>query len=779
MLEKSPKALLPSLYHKSIALLMAPMLCIGTITNVSAQEDELKTDESISESQSSEESAAKEELVDEVTNETEKLDPNKASIRTRPDARTMTLSIPAPRGQITDRFGYPYAQNTVVWYPALQMNQFEDESDEFILSWARERIAQIDDVLGTEIKISDEKIIEHYKHRRWLPMPFKKVVRNWDRERIEEKFMDGLILHPIYQRVYPEKSSAAHIIGYTGSTRRNLEEGPINYGDPLFWEMMGRAGLEKTFNDVLTGKKGLLKLQYNSKGQEVSREKTPPEPGGTVVTTIDMDWQRRAESVLRSHCKRGAFVVIDVETGDVLVMASRPSYDLNLRVPFMKQKDLDRLLADPAKPLFARAFQGEYPPASAFKVITGLAALQTGGIKKQTKLECPAFIQLGNIKMYDWSRAHRGYLDIAAATTVSNNPFFIQAALACESRKSGAFMNLATQFGYGSRTGLPLQGERPGSILTEEHAQRKYRRSIKQGDIANASIGQGAMLATPLQVAQSMAGVANDGVLPKLNLIKQLQNSRGVITLASKPADRYNTGLNKDLVKIIKTGMYRVVNAPNGTGKRAATSYSVICGKTGTAQWGPPSKEQRLAWFAGFFPLNKPKYAFAVLYEGSPHETISGGKKAGPMVPAFFNPLKGVAFDRHYVSKKALIIPDLDDEPEVINTAKTPGKAILVDEIEVPEAKIPDEVLSAPKALIVEEAPVTPAPQPVESTQPIQPEEPPTDPIPPEITEPEAPAQPVEPVEPIDDAPPLRDLPDGVNPDTPQSVPAPKAIPVE
>ena len=135
-----------------------------------------------------------------------------------------------------------------------------------------------------------------------------------------------------------------------------------------------------------------------------------------------------------------------------------------------------------------------------------------------------------------------------------------------------------------------------------------------------------------------------------------------------------------------------------------------------------------------------------------------------------------MAFDRHYVSKKALIIPDLDDEPEVTNTAKTPGKAILVDEIEVPEANIPDEILSAPKALIVEEAPVTPAPQP---TQPIQPEEPSADPTSPEITEPEAPAQPVEPVEPIDDAPPLRDLPDGVNPDTPQSVPAPKAIPVE
>jgi len=650
MLEKSPKALLPTFYHKSIALMVAPMLCVASFTQ--AQEDSAV--ESVSENIEELENEGLE--LEEATSEIERLDPSKASIRTRPDARIMTLSIPAPRGQITDRFGYPYAQNTVVWYPALQMMQFEDESDEFILSWSRERIAKIDEVLGTEINISDKKLLDHYKHRRWLPMPFKKVVRNWDREKIEKKFMDGLILHPIYQRVYPEKSSAAHIIGYTGSTRRNLEEGPINYGDPLFWEMAGRAGLEKTFDDVLKGKSGF------------------------------------AESVLSRYCERGAFVVIDIETGDVLVLASRPSYDLNLRVPFMKQKDLDRLLADPSKPLFARAFQGEYPPASAFKVVTALSALQTEAINRYTKLECPAFIQLGNIKMYDWSRAHRGHLDVTEATTVSNNPFFIQAALACESRKPGAFMNLATQMGYGSRTGLPLQGERPGSILTEEYAQRTFRRSIKQGDIANASIGQGAMLATPLQVAQSMAAVANDGVR-----------------------------INKNLIKSVKTGMYRVVNATNGTGKQAATSYSVICGKTGTAQWGPPSKEQRLAWFAGFFPLSKPKYAFAVLYEGAPHEAISGGKKAGPMVPAFFNPLKDVAFDRHYVSQKALIIPDLDDLPEEVDSVKTPGKAILVDEIEVPQANIPDDAaIIAPKALIVEDLPSDPTPQPVEPQDPAQ-----------------------------------------------------------
>ena len=721
----------------------------------------------------------------------EDLDANQASIRTRKDARTMTLSIPAPRGQITDRFGYPFAQNTVVWYPAIQMKQFDDESDAHVLKWTRERLAKANEVFGIEIKVTDEDILEHYKHRRWLPMPFKHVVKSSSREKVEAQLMDGLILHPIYQRVYPQKSSAAHIIGYVGSKSRNLEVGPINYGDPLFWEMKGRGGLENKFDDILKGKNGKRKLQYNSQGKEVRREDISPEPGGTVVTTIDMEWQKRAERVLRQHCKRGAFVVIDIETGEVLVLASRPSYDLNLRVPYMKQEDLDKLLDDPGKPLYARAYQGEYPPASAFKVVTAMAALETKAISQYSTLECPAYIKLGNIKMYDWSRRHRGRMNVVQATTLSNNPFFIQAALSSERRKMGEFMNIASRLGYGVRTGLPLEGERPGTILTEEYAQRRYGRSIKQGDIANAAIGQGPILATPLQVAQSMAGIANGGVLPELHLIKQLQNSKGVITMASKPSDRNQIKVSAKTVGIIQEGMYKVVNAANGTGKRAAISYSVLCGKTGTAQWGPASKKQNLAWFAGFFPLDKPKYAFAVLYEGSPFEKISGGRKAGPMVPAFFNPLKGEAIVRHQLSQKALIIPE--DDVTALEAPKTPGKAILVDEVENPDGELPDALPpEVPKALIVEDDPVdTPAEEPADPDAPAEPAEPvdptePTEPAPEpaparavpvedDPVDPETPAEPAEPADP--EVPPLRDLPQALDPaDKPEP---PKAVPVE
>lgn len=769
--EKHTTKFFPSIHSKSASLLALPVLCAGVMAMAQALTVPSEAEPTVPVNVPAENN----QEIDDA----DELDANQASIRTRKDARTMTLTIPAPRGQITDRFGYPFAQNTVVWYPALQMKQFDDESDAFVLKWARERLAKANEVFKLEITVTDREILEHYKHRRWLPMPFKHVVESASREKMEAQLMDGLILHPIYQRLYPKKDSAAHIIGYVGSKSRDLEIGPINYGDPLFWEMLGRGGLEKEFNDVLTGENGLRKLQYNSLGKEVRRKDIPPQPGGTVVTTLDMEWQLRAEKVLKEKCKRGAFVIIDIETGEVLVLASRPSYDLNLRVPYLKQEVLDQLMNDPATPLYARAFQGEYPPASSFKVVTAIAALETGALTGNSTLYCPAYIQLGNIKMYDWSRKPRGSMNIVEATTVSNNPFFIQAGIASERKKSGEFMNIASRLGYGSKTGLPLEGENPGTLLSEEYAQKRFGRRVSHGDIANVSIGQGAVLATPLQVAQAMAAIANGGFLPKLQLIKQLQNTKGVITMASKPTERNPLNISAKTIGIIQEGMYNVVNAGNGTGRSGALSYSVLCGKTGTAQWGPKSKEQRLAWFAGFFPLDKPKYAFAALYEGAPHEKVSGGGKAAPIVTAFFEPLKEEAIVRHQLSQRALIIPD--DEVTALDVPLSPGKAILVDE-EVLDGEIPEELpLEAPRALIVEDDfevdPDAPAPDPLSPEEiPLQEDEGnPTEPVPPRAI----------PIEDDPEVPPSEELPESsdtieIPADEPAEEPEPpRAIPVE
>jgi len=728
----------PIKLSKAAIIICLTWLFVGSLgfsqTTVSLKNDKKQTEKEDTES-----------LVDKSKEQTKTLAHYQASIHTRKNARTMTLFIPAPRGQIVDRFGYSFAQTIVVWYPALQMKQFTDESDDFILSWSRKRIAQANELFGMNIRISDATLIDHYRNRRWLPMPFKHVVSKAQKDNLIKsgKLMDGLILHPIYQRYYPQHSCAAHIIGYVGNKSRNLEKGPINYGDPLFWPLEGRGGLERFFNKQLTGTAGKLKLQYDSNGNEVRRDEVPPKPGGTVVTTLDLKWQKRAERILREHCKRGAFVIIDVETGEVLVMASRPSYDLNLWVPFMKPEDYNKLLNAKNKPLYARAFQGSYPPASCFKVVTDLAALDCGAITKDTTFECPAYIKLGNHKFYDWSRRHRGRLKINRGIAYSNNPFHILTALACERKRPGHFMTIAARLGYGARTGLPLDGEYRGNLLSEEYTLKHYGRKITLGDIANAAIGQGAILASPLQVAQCMAGIANGGVLPQLALIKQVQNDRGVIISATKPHNKNTPKIDAEAIRVVKKGMYSVVNEPYGTGKRGALSYTVLCGKTGTAQWGAKSKEQGLAWFAGFFPMDKPKYAFAALYEGSPHEKVGGGRLAAPMVSSFFEGLKEETLNRHATSKKALIIPD--EVPDDIDNNKSaptePGKALIVEDDSTKKTDIP---LAPPKALIVEDDPEE-TPPPAENP----------------------PANPTEPSAPKSEVPPLPDLPAGVKPPTP------------
>jgi penicillin-binding protein 2 len=160
---------------------------------------------------------------------------------------------------------------------------------------------------------------------------------------------------------------------------------------------------------------------------------------------------------------------------------------------------------------------------------------------------------------------------------------------------------------------------------------------MTDGDTANLAIGQGVLLATPLQVAHAMSGIANGGALPELRLLSQIQDLHGRVVEAPAPAKRNDLSLSAKAVSAVRQGMDDVVNASYGTGKGGALAFTELAGKTGTAQWGPPSKEQRLAWFAGFFPVENPRYAFAVLYEGKPGQSVSGGRLAAPIVRDVFD----------------------------------------------------------------------------------------------------------------------------------------------
>jgi penicillin-binding protein 2 len=621
-----------------------------------------------------------------------------ASIQTRPDARTMTLSIPSLRGQILDRYGNPLAQNKVVWYPALQFQQFENADRDFVVAWGRERIEKANEIFGINWTVKDDALWEHYRHRRWLAMPFTHVVETERKTLLEPQLIDGLVFHPIYQRYYPQGDLAAHLIGYVGS-KGKLEKGPINYGDPIFEFTEGRAGFEKLYNDELTGIPGLRKLQFNSSGEEVLREnKRAPQQGGTVVTTIDLEWQKRAEEILAEHAHKGALVIIDVRTGELVAMASRPSYDLNTFVPFITSKDYNALRENPDAPLFARSYQAEYPPASTFKAVVALSALQNGVIDEYTQINTPAFIQLGKHKMWNWSKKPEGLMGVVKGMYRSNNPFFIQVGIATRPQN---IIKTAEQLGYGRKTGLPLVGEKSGLLPSDAYMRKYHKRPMTDGDTANMAIGQGVLLATPLQVAQGMAGIANGGKLPKLQLVRQVQDANGRIISYNRDEPRQLINMRASDVSLVQEGLMQVVNDPAGTGKRAALSYTIVCGKTGTAQWGPEDKKQYLGWFTGFFPLDNPKYAFAMVYEGRPGEKVGGGSKAAPMVASFFEPIKEDVMFRVNPPVKALVV--VEDEPLVVpDDLGVPGRAMVIDEAATLAGAPP-----APRAVLVEDESLT------------------------------------------------------------------------
>jgi len=612
------------------------------------------------------------------------------AIFARPDARTITLKIPAPRGQIVDREGKTFAQNVVAYQVALQYPQFENADRDFVITWARTRLDQLPSLVKSVVIKSDDELFDHYRHRRWLPLLVSGQIKQEAASSLESKLGSGLILHPVYSRHYPHGEAAAHIIGYTGSVGK-LPTGPINFNEPLWEESEGRAGFEKLFDAQLTGEPGMKRLLFDEQGNKLLEEQVKrPRAGGTLVTTINQDWQLLAENVLRKGCQRGAFVVLDVVTGEVLVMASRPSFDLNRFIPGISEEDYQALKDDVSQPLFGRAFQSAYPPASSYKPVVALAALDHGTVTEFSTIYCPASITIGRTVMRNWSSKPEGSINVRRAIARSCNTWFYQVGI-----KVGptSFLDLSRRLGMGERSGLPLIGETRGLVPTNEWMLQHEKRRILDGDTANLSIGQGSLLASPLQVAQFMAGIANGGALPKLQLVRQVQDTRGRVVKATVPERKNWLGVSEAAVAIVRDGMRDVVATGYGTGRSANLSYTTLAGKTGTAQWGPKRLNQRLAWFAGFLPHDNPRYAFAVLYEGKPNQTVSGGRMAAPMVRNFFEPIKNDIKDIIAPPQRALIVVD-ESAGETIEapsgTEVAPLKALPVELLDTTEEDIPD-----------------------------------------------------------------------------------------
>jgi len=548
---------------------------------------------------------------------------------TQKQARTYLLSIPAPRGQITDRNGNPLAQTRISNNLAIEFPTPLKFTDRQVLDFAHQQIAIAKGILGRKIEVPDDQILKHYRNRGVLPLDIALDLWPNEIELFKKSQQPNLILHPVYLRFYQNGFLAGHILGYAGKNGKEPDK-PIENNDLLWPETEGREGIEATFNEQLTGRMGQMNISIDATGKKISEKVAiPPVPGQTVVTTLDADLQRLCEQVLSKSAKRGAIVIVDPNDGDILAMASWPVFNPNSFVPTISEQAFEALKNDPEDPLLPRAYRSAYPPGSTFKVVVGIAALQSGAISLHEEFDCPAAFSIGNLVMHNWKKEDSGKLDFHEALEQSCDTWFYQVGI-----KTGAqpIIDWALKCGFGAKTGIPLRSEAEGRIPNDDYMLKVYHRKILSGDIANFSIGQGDVLVTPLQMAQAMAAIGNGGTFYKLRLVKQVQGLDNQIITPYDVRIKYDLDVNGATMAELKKAMVDVVSGGSGTAHKAGVDNVAIAGKTGTAQWGPKKKERNAAWFVGFAPADKPKYAFAAVYEGEIGVSTHGGEYAAPMM---------------------------------------------------------------------------------------------------------------------------------------------------
>ncbi|MGC3988117.1 MAG: penicillin-binding protein 2 [Chthoniobacteraceae bacterium] len=574
----------------------------------------------------------------------------KPTWETQKHAGTVILTVPAPRGQIVDRNGQPLAQTRVSYNLAITFPAPLNFSDSEVLTYTRTQLQLAASLLNRQISLDAAPVLKFYHDRGMMPLDIAQDLQPSEIALIRKQAAPGLVLNPVYLRFYPNGRLAAHLLGYVGKTGKT-GTGPIQDNDLLWPDIEGREGLEQTFNSQLVGKNGQFNMTFDAQGQRTSEKiSLPPQPGYNVITTLDLHLQQLCEQALAGGAKRGAIVIMDPNNGDILAMASWPEYNPNDWIPSISPAEYDKLQKDPDVPLLPRAFRSAYPPGSTFKVIVGIAALQSGKISLDDEFSGPAAMTIGNTVMHNWKRTDAGMLNFHEALEQSCDTWFYQVGI---KTGSAPIVDWAQRFGFGVKTGIPLKAEADGRVPTDDYMQKVHGRKILNGDIANISIGQGDVLVTPLQMAEAMVAVANGGNRFQSRLVKQVQTIDNRIVTAYPVRVREQLPIDPKISAAVRDAMIDVVSGGGGTAHKAEIDGIQVAGKTGTAQWGPKKKERNAAWFAGFAPAKKPQYAFAAVYEGEIGESTHGGEYAAPLIAKVLKPVFKDQQDAEKAAKKA------------------------------------------------------------------------------------------------------------------------------
>ena len=535
--------------------------------------------------------------------------------------------LPPPRGRIVDRYGTPIAVNQINYRVVLNLETTMDVEETLR-------------ALGSIINIGEgerRRIMRDISRKpSFVPVTVRENL-NWDKvARIEVNAPDlpGVEIDEGQSRHYPFGKDTAHVLGYVAP----VSEGETT-GDPLLklpGFRIGKDGIEKFYDLSLRGVGGNSQVEVDAFGRvirELSRKEG--QPGSEVALTIDVELQKFVSRRLAGQS--AAAVVIDVHAGDVLSLVSTPGFDPNAFNKGLSENEWRALLSNPRAPLTNKAISGLFSPGSTFKMVVALAALEKGAITPESSFFCSGSVKLGNAVFHCWKKGGHGTVQLAKGIIQSCDVYFYEIA-----KRTGIdhIAKMARRMGLGRKLGLDLPSEQAGLIPTRDWKRKTYGIPWQQGETLIAGIGQGYILATPLQLAVMTAKMVNGGIGVKPRLTAAEGESGDPDTLPGN-----DLGLLPEHLRLVREAMVSVVNSPMGTAYKARIKEPgfEMGGKTGTVQVRRITKAERelgiiknedLPWkqrdhaiFVGFAPASAPRYAAAVVIEHGG----SGSKVAAPI----------------------------------------------------------------------------------------------------------------------------------------------------
>jgi len=538
--------------------------------------------------------------------------------------RLRVISIPAPRGILLDRNGFPLVRNSSYFCASIIFGEF-DKSKIHLLS-------KILNVPAEELlyKINREKFGPINPIRLKEGLSFNEVAY------IEARKSDfpGLIIETEASREYIYGGIGSHLIGYLGKLNPSQSKDP-SFRDVPLNAFIGQWGAEMLFDKSLRGIPGEKVIEVDSLGREIRllKEKNPVK-GEDTRLTLDINLQKEAEEAFAE--RPGALVAIKPDTGEVLGLVSKPSFDPNHFAKGVRYEEWTALTQDKNKPLLNRALQSQYPPGSTFKIIMAIAALEEGVITPETKVECRGGMNYGRWHFGCWRKQGHGVISLHRALVESCDVYFYEVGKRLGIDK---IYDYASSFGLGKETGFNLVNERRGIIPNTKWKEETKKQPWYPGETLNTAIGQGYVAATPIQMAVMMSAVANGGNLYRPTLITDTTP-----VLSGKIKARHET------LEIVKRALFGVVNEPGGTGWAAKSGLASICGKTGTAQviamrgisQNQSEKFRDHAWFVAFAPIENPEISLSVFVEHGGHGGATAAPIAKKAIEGYLKNSKGV-----------------------------------------------------------------------------------------------------------------------------------------